>query len=164
VITADSLVWPYNAVEAIAERATTLDEHLFVTQRPLRSSDPLQSVGVFGMQWEPDESSFEMRGLPGGVHQPTLTSYLLGIQAFVKDTDEVRGAAVHGTLSRMVRTMLVTDPALRVSLRALSVTTSGYTERTQRFGVRTQRYLSNEIEGSWLYLSTIEFWIETETT
>lgn len=157
-------MFPYNAVNAIAESADALDEDLFVTQRPLRSSDPIQSVGVFGMMWTPDEESYEMRGLPGGVHQPTLTSYLLGIQAFVKDTDEVRGAVDHGTLSRMVRTMLVMDPALRVSLRALSVTTSGYTERTQRFGVRTQRYLSNELEGSWLYLSTIEFWIETETT
>jgi hypothetical protein len=156
-------VFPYNAVGAIAEHAQLLDPDLFVTQRPLRSSDPIQSVGVFGQQWEPDEQSFEMRGVPG-IHMPTISGYLLGIQAFVKDTDEVRGAADHGALSRMVRTMLVMDPALRVSLRALSVTTSDYTERTQRFGVRTQRYLSNELEGSWLYLSTIEYWIETETT
>jgi hypothetical protein len=112
----------------------------------------------------PDDDSFEMRGLPSGIHEPSLSSYLIGIQAFVKDGDEERGAAVHGTLSKLVRTMLVNDATLRVGLRSLSVTTSGITERTQRFGVRTQRYLSNELSGSWLYLSTIEFWLETETS
>jgi hypothetical protein len=164
VIAVDYTQFPYNAVNLIAARAQTLDADLFVTKRPLRESDPIQSIGVFGQQWMPDEDSYEMRGLPGGVHQPTLSSYLLGIQAFVKDGDEERGAATHGTLSKMVRTMLVNDPTLRVGLRSLSVTTSGSTERTQRFAVRTQRYLSNELSGSWLYLSTIELWLETETS
>ena len=164
MIYADATQFPYNAVDLMASRFQTLDADLYVAKRPLRESDPNQSIGVFGQQWMPNEESYEMRGLPQGLREPTLANYLLGIQAFVKDGDEERGAATHGTLSKLVRSMLVNDPTLRVGLRSLSVTTSGITERAQRFGVRTQRYLSNELSGSWLYLSTIELWLETETT
>lgn len=164
MITADATHFPYNAVSLILEGVERLDEDLFVTNRPLRESDPNQSVGVFGMQWMPDEESFEMRGLAGGISEPTLSRYIISLQACIKDMDEVRGAQTHATLAKMIRTMLYRDEALRVALRQLSVTMSGSVERTQRFGVQTQRYLSNELQGAWLYLSTLEFWLETETT
>lgn len=164
MISADMQVFPYNAVDVMAWRLGTIDPDVFVTKRPLRESDPIQSIGVFASQWMPDDDSYEMRGLPGGIHEPSLATYLIGIQAFVKDADEERGAATHGTLTKLVRTMLYRDPSLRVGLRELSVDMSGSQERTTKFGVRTQRYLSNELSGSWLYLSTIEFGLETETS
>jgi hypothetical protein len=164
VIQANLNHFPYNAVALMAVRFKTIDTDLEVFKRPLRDSDPVQSIGVFGSQWLPEEESHEMRGLPAGVREPTLASYLIGIQAFVKDADEERGAATHGTLSKLIRTMLYRDDDLRVGLRSLSVTSSDSIERTGRFGIRTQRYLSNELSGSWLYLSTIEFWLETETS
>jgi hypothetical protein len=111
----------------------------------------------------PDESSFEMRGAPLGRHEPTLQQYLITVQGFVKDMDEERGLDVHAVLSKRLRAMLYRDDPLRVGLLALSVVMNGSTERAKRFGVRTQRYVSNEINGSWLYLSTLEFWLETET-
>ena len=164
MITVNETDFPYNIVGAIADELATIDDEIFVIRRPLRESDPVQSIGVFGVQWMPDEESLEMRGGFPGPSQPTLSQYIISIQIVVKDADEVRGAATHGTLAKIVRTMLYRNEALRVALHQLSSTTAGSTERTQRFGVRTQRYLSNELQGSWLYMSTIEFWLETETT
>lgn len=163
MITDTTLVFPQNAVTLIADRCALIDVDLAVFKRPLRESDPRQSIGVVGQQWLPDEESYEMRGAPPGIHEPSLSHYLIGIQALVIDMDEERGLAVHSVLSKLLRTMLYRDDPLRVSLRSLSVTLSGSTERTQRFGVRTQRYMSNELSGSWLYLSTLEFWLETQT-
>ena len=163
MITNETEVFPNNAISLIKTRVQLLDKDLFVAGRPLRSSDPNQSVGVFGAQWLPNEDSYEMLGGPEGRHEPTLQNYLVTVQAFVKDADEERGLATHGVLSKMIRAMLYRDDPLRVALRSLSVQMSGSTERLTRFGVRQQRYFTNEISGSWLYLSNLEFWIETET-
>lgn len=163
MIVADSTFFPYNVVDVLATRFATIDTDITVLKRPLRESDPVQCIGIFGQQWMPNEDTYEMRGLPVGISEPTLSHYVIGIQALVKDADEERGAAVHATLSKRVRTMLYRDNDLRVGLRSLSASVSGSLERTQRFGIRTQRYLSNELSGSWLYLSIIEFWLETET-
>jgi hypothetical protein len=142
-------------------RFKTIDSDLFVCKRPLRASDPVQSIGVYAEQWVPDPTSLEMRGAPGA-QEPTLSTYHISIQCFIKDMDEERGAAVHATLSKRVRAMLYRDDVLRIGLHLLTATVEGSTETTKRFGIRTQRYLSNELEGSWLYLSQIESWLETE--
>jgi hypothetical protein len=160
---ADGPVFPSNAIDLTKTRAALIDPDLFVTGRPLRESDPVQSVGVFGTRWLPDEESYEMKGAPAGRHEPTLQSYLITVQGFVKDMDEERGLIVHSILSKKLRAMLYRDDPLRVGLLALSVNMSGSTERATRFGVRTQQFVSNELNGSWLYLSTLEYWLETET-
>lgn len=164
MITVDKTYFPYNAVDKIAERLALIDEDIVLLKRPLRDSDPIQSIGVFGNLWMPDEDTYEMRGSPPGWHEPSLSSYLISIQVFIKDADQERGAAVHGTLSKIVRAMLYRDDTLRVALRMLTAQAAGSTESTRRFGVRTTRYLTNELSGSWLYLSNIEFWLETETS
>lgn len=156
-------VFPNNAVYLITARTKLLDTDLYVIRRPLRESDPTQSVGVFAAQWLPEETSYEMVGGPVGRHEPTLQQYFITVQAFVKDMDEERGLATHSVLSKMIRSMLYRDDPLRVALGSLSVTTDNSIERTQRWGIRQQRYFSNELSGSWLYLSTLEFWLETET-
>lgn len=152
-------VFPNNVVNLVADHAQLLDEELAIFKRPLRKSDPAQSIGVFGAQWVPDEDSFEMGG---GNHEPTLASYMISLQAFVADFDEERGLATSSVLSTLVRAMLSRDPDLRVALRALTVLIAGSTERTRKYSVRNQRFNSNEIDGRFLYLSTIEFWLETE--
>ena len=80
----------------------------------------------------------------------------------MKDMDEMRGLSTHSTLAKLVRTTLYRDESLRVGLASLVTTTSG-TERLKRWGVNTQRLIANELSGQWLYLSTTEFWLETET-
>lgn len=161
MITANTAMFPNNIVDLIATRSELLDTDLFVTKRPLRNTDPNQSIGVTAAQWVPNEDSKEMLGAAFAV-QPTLSRYVVTIQALIKDMDEVVGLNVHSVLSRMVRSMLYTDNPLRVALSQLTSTLNGATERSQRWGVSQQRFFVNEISGQWLYLSTLEFWLETE--
>lgn len=155
-------VFPNNIVNLVHDAAKLLDPDVQTFKRPLRRSDPGLSIGVFGSQWVPDTDSFEMGGPPMGGHEPSLAGYVVSIQAFVQDFDEERGLATSSVFSTMVRAMLFRNAALRVSLRALSVTIEGSTERTRRYGVTAQQFNSNEIDGNFLYLSTLEFWLETE--
>ncbi len=159
----DDSCFPNNAVLAIRDTMQGIDEALFVTTRQLRPSDPNEALGVFAMQWNPNEDSYELRGTEFGA-EPTVQRYNIGVQCAVKDMDEERGLNRHAAFAKTVRAMLYRDPDLAVSLRSLTVSLLGETERTMRYGIRTQRYMSTEIEGTWLYLATLEFWLETETT
>lgn len=161
MIDAATPVFPNNIVSLVKTRTQLLDSELSVFQRPIRPSDPVQSVGIYGATWEPREDSYEIgHSAPS---EPTVQRYLIAAQAFVKDMDEERGLARHSVLSKMIRTMLYRDEPLRVGLSVLSVTMNGSVESARRWGIRSQRYLSNELDGSFLYLSTLEFWLETET-
>ena len=170
MINPDAAVFPNNVVLVLDQHFKTLDEEVHVEKRPLRGTDPNVCVGIFASQWVPDEDSHEMSGavLGGGGmaawQEPTLQEYIISVQALVKDMDEIRGLSKHSVLAKMCRDMLLRNPTVGVALTSLSVTdSSGVTERLKRRRVRTQRYVSNEITGTWLYLATIEFMIETET-
>lgn len=165
MITPDNTIFPNNAVVLITDRVKLLDTDLAnaVFGRPLRNSDPNQCVGVFGSVWVPDQDSLEMRGFMP-TQEPTLGRYIITVQSFVKDMEEERGLNTHNTLSRILRGMLYNDAPLRQSLATLSSTVGNSTERYKRSGVSQQRYFSNELQGQWLYLSILEFWLETENT
>lgn len=152
--------FPNNAVDLIATRAQMIDSDLFVIQRPIRPTDPNQSIGVLGSNWVPDEESKEMLGM--SPMQPPISRYQITVQAVIRDTDQVRGLNVHGVLARMLRSMIYTDQPLRVALSSLSSTLGLMTESTQRWGVTQQRFFANEIRGDWLYMSILELWLETE--
>lgn len=162
MIEASGTVFPNSIIRVLADSVKTLDADLFVTRRPLRSSDPNQSVGVFPGQWVPDERSQEMGRINPG--EPTMQQYVIGLQAFIKDGDEEIGLARHSTLSYAIRSMLYRDAAIRVGFQSLTYTSNGVTERLRRWGIRSQRFLSNELSGSWLYLSTLEIWAETDSS
>lgn len=162
MISAEEPVFPNNITALLKMRCQMIDTDLFVVERPLRSSDPEQSIGIVPVQWSPIEDSTEMLGRRS--YGPTLNHYTVGIQAFIKDMDEERGLAAHSVLSAKLRAMLYHDDALRVGFATLSVTMNGSTERAQRWGITRQSFVANEITGSFLYLSTLEFWLETETT
>lgn len=162
MIEANLDMFPNNAVELIAIRAASLDPDIHIEKRPLRNTDPTQSFGVSAAQWVPQDESLEIRGAIDG-SEPTISQYTLMVQAFVKDADQVRGGATHATFAKMVRTMLYHDTPLAVGLRTLSVVVGSSTERMLKWGIRNQRYFSNELDATWLYLSTLEFWLETET-
>jgi len=159
-----TVVFPNNVVNLVATRMALLDSDLLVVKRPLRPTDTIQAIGIFAAQWSPDENSYEMDSSPVGRSEPTISRYNVSIQALIKDADEERGLATHSVLSKMVRSVLYRDEPLRVGLTLLSATLNSSTERTKRWGIATQRYYSNEISGSWLYLSTLDFWLETETS
>jgi hypothetical protein len=152
-------VFPNNAIELIATRLKNLYEpDLLIVKRPLKHTDNTQSVGIYGGEWFPDQSSFEFAS-----KEPTVQVYLIKIQAFCKEIDEPRGIAVHSVMAKVMRSLLYNDVPLAVGLNALSVTMNGATERIQRRGINRQQYLNNEIGGQFLYLSTLEYYIETET-
>lgn len=169
MITADDAIFPNNVVELISTRFEMMDpepdpaQRLTVLRRPLRNSDPVQSIGVFATNWNPVEDSYEITGRGGSV-QPTIQRYNLGIQAFILDMDEERGLSTHSVLTKMIRSMLYHDEPLRVGLVSLSTELDGSTETTKLWGLGQTRYISNEIAGEWLYLSTLDFWLETENT
>lgn len=165
MLAVDEDVFPNNVVKWTALAMDGIDQDVRVFRRALRNTDPQQSIGVFAQTWGPDMQSLEMQSLGAPAPQlPTIQEYTLGIQAFVKDAEEERGLSVHGALSQRVRSVLYTDPNLQVVLGQLSVNLDGgWTESMRRWGVRTARYFSGEINAQMLYLSTLEFFIETET-
>lgn len=163
--------FPNNIVKVIADATEALNtpgdpDGIYVTKRPLRSSDPKLSAGVFASQWMPNEDSYEMGNALGGYRQDaTLNQYIISLQALVMDMDELQGLARHSVFAKTLRDMLLRNPTVGVALSTLSTTgTDGLTERVGRRWVRTQRYISNEISGSFIYLATLEFTIETETS
>jgi hypothetical protein len=161
-------IFPNNVIEIIHPRMKSLDADLGVFKRPIRDGDPTQSVGVFPINWSPDEGTYEMDGMTTtlgerrAASKPTVGIYMIGIQSFVMDTDEERGIGVHNVLAKMVRTLLYYDAPLALGLRALVESTSGRAERFQRMKVGIQRYLNNEIDGVFHYVSALECMIETE--
>jgi hypothetical protein len=165
-------IFPNNVVKAIFDHITdgNLDEEVYPFMRPLRKTDPRVSLGVFASFWTPDERSFEFNGgalggqtLGGAPSFPTLQRYMVSVQCSVTHGGQIEGLNKHSVFAKMVRDMLLVDPVLGVSLAGLSVTKNGITERMQRRWIPTQRYMSNEISGSFLYLATMELMIETET-
>jgi len=166
MLQADDTVFPGNVVKNVALAMETIDAGVKVFKRPLRNTDPQQSIGVFAQAWGPNMESLEMQniGNAGAPQMPTLQEYILGVQAFVKDSEEERGLNTHSVLAQRTRSVLYTNAPLQVIFSNLSATLDGgWTESMCRWGIRTARYFSGDVAGQMLYLSTLEFWIETET-
>lgn len=135
------------------------DDRIKVFQRQLRPSDPRQCVGIFPLTKRADTSSYEQRTS----QEPTIKRYNLVLQTFVQDTDQEACISVHSILSNRLWRMWFHDLPLDTGLKMLSVTADNVTERFQQRGVEHQRYLSNEIQGTFSTTSWIECWVETET-
>lgn len=147
--------FPINVIDVLAEELKSLPAGI-VLRRALRPTDPDRSVGIYAMDWTPRDSVI-------GQFDPAVATYTYTVQAMVKHANEEEGRHDHAAYAQAVRLMLYRDPALRVRLAGLSETDGNVTERSQRWGVRAQRYASNEVDGEFIYLSTTEFWVETET-
>ena len=154
-------VFPNNVVECLSIVLPGVDPDLTVYHRPLRGTDPNYSLGVYGTLWTPNEQSYEIN--PKMNPEPTLQEYQIGIQTLVKDGDPVRALRVGSILNKRVRGVLYRNAPLRVALGQLKVEDGTYPESFRRCGIRTQRYMSNDLEGAFVFISVIDFWIETET-
>lgn len=158
-------VFPNNVCSLLVARAQAIDSDIRVFQRPIRDSDGTQCIGIFPINWSPDVNSNEMPGLPQqfAAGEPTIQRYLISVQAFVQDTNEEQGIKVHCILAKRLRMMLYRDAPLAVGLSTLVVSMSGSTERIQRRGIQVQRYLASELQGVFMYLSSAEYYVDTET-
>lgn len=154
-------VFPSNVVQCLAIVLPGVDADATLYRRPLRGTDPNYAIGVYATLWTPDNESFEMG--PKMDPEPTLQQYQIGIQTLVKDGDPQRALRVGSILNKRVRGVLYRNQPLRVALGQLQVTDGGYTESFRRCGIRSQRYMSNDLEGAFVFISVIDFWIETET-
>lgn len=154
--------FPNNAIHLITLRIKSyVDADLQVEKRPLRTSDGPQCVGVFPSMKTPDITSNEISG--GKPTGPTINRYSVILQAMVKDTVEETAISVHSILANRLFRMLYRDIPLDAGLTALAIVEDNSRERMQKRGIQLQRYLSNEIQGSFIQTSWIEFWFETET-
>jgi hypothetical protein len=155
-------VFPNNFVKCLTIVLPGIDTDVIVLNRPLRPTDPSYAIGVYGTLWTPDDDSFEFgHSAPG---EPTLSRYQVGIQTLVKDGDVERGLAISSILSTRVRTVLYRNEPLRLALGSLYVedVALGYRESMRRWGIRNQRFMSNDIEGAFVTISVLDLWIETE--
>lgn len=150
-----------NVVEIFKQEISDVEGIEIVMGRPLRNTDPTGSIGVFPLDWTPDIESMEMLGPRPA--EPTLQVYQISIQTFVKNTSQEEGILHHAILSKMVRAMLYRGESLRVRLPQLSESTFGSTERLHQWGVRQQRFITNEIDQSFVFMSAVDTWIKTET-
>jgi hypothetical protein len=142
------------------------EDHIEVFMRPLRNGDPRVSAGVYASSWNPNEQSYEMgtATLGGGRQEATLNQYTIAVQTLIVHTDEVEGLTRSSIVAKRARDTLLRNPTVGVQLTQLSATDSnGLTERVMRRWVKTQRFISNELRGSFTYLSVLELTIETET-
>lgn len=152
--------FPGNAVTLIGGSIKAIDADIVLLKRPLRPSDPNHAVGVYGTIWSPNEESYEMGHIGPG--ESTLSTYQLGVQTLVKDSDTERALATSNVLSKHVRTVLYRNNALRVALGNLSVQDGTSVERLKRWGIKNQRFMANDIEGTFVTISVMDLWIETE--
>jgi hypothetical protein len=180
VFAPDSTAFPGNVVSVLAEYFKNLDGDLMVTRRPVRTSDEVQTIGVFATDWDDNRDSQEMNGLLGQNIQPgmfptdipvlpgasmgTLGVYSITIQGLVTHTDEEEGIGAHSAMAKRIRVAVADDPNLRLALQPLTSSFGSKTERMQKWEVPRQRFLANEAEGTWIYLSVTELRITTETT
>ena len=166
MISADNIEFPNNVITLLAARAPGYVDptgvpgvdQVGVFKRPLRPSDGTQCIGFFPAQKRPDDTSFEMRS-----KEPTLKRYSIIMQTLVTSANEEECISIHSVLSNRLYRLWYRDSPLDAGLTALAVDADNSRERLQRRGIELQRYLSNEIDGSFIQTSWIECWIETET-
>ncbi len=156
------LVFPNNAVELIASRFELIDGNLItVLRRELRLADPNYSIGVAAIDWHPVEQSMEFLGTDH-THASTLEQYTVSVSAFVKMNNEEAGLIAHSVISKTVRTILANDVPLRTQLGGLTSTFNGETERLKKWWVHRARYHSNKLQGTNMYLTVNDIFLEVE--
>jgi hypothetical protein len=166
VITSDGFAeFPMNVANTIALALEVIDPDVQIFRRPLRTTDPIQCISVVEVDWDPTDS-MEMRGKDKPA-EPTIQRYTIGVQAMVKDMEEQRGIVVHSKLARRVRHVLYRDEDLRIALRESRIQYGDFgemsTETLQRHGIAGQQFMANRPpRGGFVFLSTVEFWFETQ--
>lgn len=154
----DLNIYPMNVVDEVAVSLDQyLDDVVEVLKRPLRPMDPYRCVGIFPTTNEVVQNSLELGG-----DEPTLQRYNYRVQYLCRHADEVVGRRQYAVDTKIVKTILYRDQALRVRLAALNDESLGFQERFKQFIIGTQRYLNNEINGQFMYLSVTEFTVVTE--
>jgi hypothetical protein len=155
----ETLYFPMNVCNVIAVALEAIDPDVKIYRRPLRTTDEAQSVSVVPVDWIPQQQSLELGRPP----EPTIQRYTIAVQAMIKDMEEVSGIARHSNLSAKVRHMLYRDLDLEIALPTVSVKIGSTTETLKKHSIEGQQFMNNQApRGGFVYLSTAEFWFETQ--
>lgn len=157
---ASTLPFPANLIEAFAEIIPELVGGATVVKRPCRDTDPNKTVGVVASLYSPDEESYELIG--SSMYGPTISNYIINIQTYSKHSNEADSLAAGAEMATGVRLGLLFNPAVRVALAGLTYTHGMHQERFKKASIQAQRFVSNEIDGTYLNLTITELLIETE--
>lgn len=149
-------VFPASIVRVMAENFTRLNGIDKVFRRGIHPIDPTRSIGVYSLDWLPE-------GAQIGQQEPPWAHYHVRVQCMIKHMSEEEGMAEHSVLSKSLRAMLYRDQQLRAEL-ALTDTSFGTIERLKDFHVQMQRFMTNEINGAYVYLSYMDVAFRVEQT
>jgi len=162
-IPSDTLVFPQNVCNILRIGLGVIDPDVVIHNRPLRTTDESEAISVVPIDWDPDDDSHELSRYTAP--QPTIQRYTIAVQAMIRDMEEVRGIARHSVLSARVRHTLYRDPNIRLALPETKVSLDNglTTETLTRHGIAGQQFMNNQNpRGGFIYLSTLEFWFETQ--
>lgn len=149
--------FPENVVVELEAAFAQHMSDFVVIPRPLRRMDPARSIGLFVFNWHPIADSHQI-----GQQEPALNRYDYRIQLLVKASDETQARSIFGSATKSVRAILYRDRDLAVRLLGLIEEILGSRETLKRYGVTRQSFANNDINGQFIYLTTTEFWVETE--
>jgi hypothetical protein len=154
-------------VDLLADQCSTIslleygyEDEVTVLRRPIGSSDPNLSIGIYLANWEP------LEGPSIGMHEQDLCRYNYGIQTMCKVDERESGLRISSILTKKLRRALVRDEAFRVQLQQLREDEDDFTlyERVLRFKFERLSYDDMAVNGGgFLYISASVFSVETET-
>ena len=151
-IPSDATVNPtaYFPARMINEIKVTLEQRMPsfpVVLRPIRATDPSQTIGVWSDNWMPVANTHII-----GQPEPQEANYLIKVANVVKSADEPNGRALFSLHAKMIRAILYRDADLRVRLNGLEELMLGSVERVQRYNVGRQNYVYTGTAASFVYL------------
>lgn len=150
--------FPYNVVQVLEDFIWSIDSDITFFRRPLKKTDPTQSVGLI-----PARSYYKKDSQEVGRVEKTIKCYDIMVQTLIADTDAGRGLRIHSLFAKHIIELLARDGALRVGLRDLATTdTRGVKEALTQHEAGEQIFHTNRQDASFKFLSTTEFSIETQ--
>lgn len=155
----DVNAFPASIVTTIARNLRRLPVITEVLLRPLKPVDPNYCLGVFANDWTPGIGSYGI-----GQEDPQHAVYHIRVQCMVKHLSEEQGLQEHSVISKSLRAMVYRDAQLRAELTAMAEETFGVAERIKHYTVQAQRFLTNELAGSYIYLSNMDVNVNVEHT
>lgn len=151
--------FPFAFVDAIIETLQYWIPQAQVVPRQPRITDSAFVIGVYPATWVEKPDAKEI-GRPEGV----INTYTIKIRVMRKSMDEAMGRALFSNDSKLVRVILYRDPSLEVRLGGLQEVLLGSTETVQKFGVVRQEFESADMTGSFIFLATTDYFVETTTS
>jgi hypothetical protein len=150
--------FPYNVMQVLGDGlGNGMVDHSVVLRR-LGTTEPELAIGVF-----PESLSLTAVSQEIGTNEPTVTQYNLSVQNLVKSADREYAVNVSAVNSKIVRVLLYRSPVIQLGLAGLVEENLGSRERFQRLRVSRQRFMDGRIGQAFMFLTTTDVIVETET-